>query len=766
MDELSSEAAWSAPGRYGPLRLFGMAVLFILAAPVYWHQTQIHSGAVAAAYENADLYQDVYPTFHYGFGRIRSGDLPLWNAQQRCGAPFQANPDTGLFQPLNLIFALLPTEQAMAVHAFLCLALMGFFFVLFARALGVGYVPALIGGVAYACCGASAAALSRPGLADALAWTPLVFWSLREFARRGGFTNAVSSGISGALLLLCGPPAMILAVFCLAIPYALCAALVPDPDPPFRLIRRLEAICVAFVFALAIAAVQWLPTLAWAWSLDRPFDALWMQSVPGYLPGSVQELLAQLLAPKAGALPRVGYLGAMALLGIPAIFFHRTGWRDILFFATGGVTLLFVSVGGVGPMPFGFPYAVFVFPGMFCVAALVALGFDRLLRREQGSRRPRVGLPSVTVLVCALGLFYVSSVEPRGRIVALLLLLAPVVVFRARLVSAICGIAIAGLLFADLASASIHLYNHPFEDAPLCYQRYARSLVAAEEQSLGSRVMVSSHVLDFGLPKSLALIVPALDDANGPMPITRDQAVWWRRLGAEANAPEALSKTVCLVPEAAMPHLLNVMAARVVIAAPNSPMYAGTWMREGPPLHEVKTEDGARIFVNDAALPRASWVPSWRMVEGVAAAADILGQPAFDGTRECLIDRDSEGFTHVAGIIPGPRPLSEPAPAPPADVTCTLEEVTAERVVVQVNAPQPGIVVLADTFAPGWKATLDGAPCSILRVNGLFRGIAVPAAAHHIMFTYRPVSFLMGMGVSLSALAFAALAGFVLFVRN
>ena len=39
-----------------------------------------------------------------------------------------------------------------------------------------------------------------------------------------------------------------------------------------------------------------------------------------------------------------------------------------------------VSRVGIGTMPFGFPHAVYVFPGLFCLATLVALGFDRRLR--------------------------------------------------------------------------------------------------------------------------------------------------------------------------------------------------------------------------------------------------------------------------------------------------------------------------------------------------------------------------------------------------
>ena len=66
-----------------------------------------------------------------------------------------------------------------------------------------------------------------------------------------------------------------------------------------------------------------------------------------------------------------------------------------------------------------------------------------------------------------------------------------------------------------------------------------------------------------------------------------------------------------------------------------------------------------------------------------------------------------------------------------------------------MEVPQAGIVVLSDSFARGWRASLDGVPCEILRVNGIFRGVAVPAGVHDIVFTYRPASLYLGIGIAL-----------------
>ena len=40
---------------------------------------------------------------------------------------------------------------------------------------------------------------------------------------------------------------------------------------------------------------------------------------------------------------------------------------------------------------------------------------------------------------------------------------------------------------------------------------------------------------------------------------------------------------------------------------------------------------------------------------------------------------------------------------------------------------EPGLVVLADVFYPGWRLSIDGKEAEILRVNRMMRGAAVEA---------------------------------------
>jgi uncharacterized membrane protein YfhO len=73
----------------------------------------------------------------------------------------------------------------------------------------------------------------------------------------------------------------------------------------------------------------------------------------------------------------------------------------------------------------------------------------------------------------------------------------------------------------------------------------------------------------------------------------------------------------------------------------------------------------------------------------------------------------------------------------------------------------PGLVILAETYYPGWHLTIDGQPAPIFRANRMMRGAAVPAGQHTLVYTYEPASFRIGAIISTAGLiALVALAGF------
>ena len=108
--------------RYGSIALFLLAVAFVLAAPFFWQHVELTDDAPPA---------NRTKTATSTSSSIRDA-LRLWTRADRTGAPVERAPDVrhaaladhriGLFQPLNAVFLLPDTGQAMALHSFICLA--------------------------------------------------------------------------------------------------------------------------------------------------------------------------------------------------------------------------------------------------------------------------------------------------------------------------------------------------------------------------------------------------------------------------------------------------------------------------------------------------------------------------------------------------------------------------------------------------------------------------------------------------------------------
>jgi len=69
-------------------------------------------------------------------------------------------------------------------------------------------------------------------------------------------------------------------------------------------------------------------------------------------------------------------------------------------------------------------------------------------------------------------------------------------------------------------------------------------------------------------------------------------------------------------------------------------------------------------------------------------------------------------------------------------------------VALKVFTEKQGLMVLSDSYYPGWKAFVDGLPTKIYIADYAFRAIAVPAGEHEITFLFSPFSSKMGMVIS------------------
>ena len=100
--------------------------------------------------------------------------------------------------------------------------------------------------------------------------------------------------------------------------------------------------------------------------------------------------------------------------------------------------------------------------------------------------------------------------------------------------------------------------------------------------------------------------------------------------------------------------------------------------------------------------------------------------------------------------------------------TAVIREDLPGAIRISVEAPTRQLLVLAESFHPGWRARIDGADARVLRVNGDFIGAVVEPGVHELGLSFAPRSFTLGCWTSVAGIAIVlavALAG-LLFPRS
>lgn len=197
-------------------------------------------------------------------------------------------------------------------------------------------------------------------------------------------------------------------------------------------------------------------------------------------------------------------------------------------------------------------------------------------------------------------------------------------------------------------------------------------------------------------------------------------------------------------------------------------------MPTGEPLPEIRkttlsgtsAAEPIRILRNTSALPRARIVHHGLLTPHIPDAdreqwlkvMESLAFP-FPGAiplQTAAIIEDDDLFQRH-----GPH-IGDPTPPEIAGETCKIIQDDPQCVQIAAELKQPGLVILADVYYPGWTltvATEDGpeTSCKILRVNRLQRGCWLPAGKHRLTYQYRPQSFFWGAVVSAMSLMIAGI---------
>ncbi|HEV8674411.1 MAG TPA: hypothetical protein VGX21_10225 [Methylomirabilota bacterium] len=135
----------------------------------------------------------------------------------------------------------------------------------------------------------------------------------------------------------------------------------------------------------------------------------------------------------------------------------------------------------------------------------------------------------------------------------------------------------------------------------------------------------------------------------------------------------------------------------------------------------------------------ATTAPTDAAFAAFVARSEAIGAPV-------LVVHPPPAMARIADVQPGAAgPDGEAAAVARLGgaerVGAEVRRYTPDRLELAVRCPGPGWLLVTDRWAPGWQATVNGAPAEVWGGDFVFRAVRVEAGSNEVRFTYRPVGW-------------------------
>lgn len=723
--------------------------------------------ALKAALFYFDVTEINLPYRHFFAEELKAGRLSRWFPGLYAGMPLYSESQAGYFHPFKpLLYPWMETWQAFGLDTVLSVWLTGVGTFGWLRR-HVGSIGALTGGALFGLSGFIWAHLIHTSMINALASVPFAIWAL-ECAWQGGRLRTVAfGGLALGCQIFAGHLQDFLLTSMLLGVYGVYRASI-ERGTRDRLFVLGVAAAIPVMGAL-LSAVQWIPSKELLDRSPRAEGLTW----EGLTYGSWSpELLPTLVLREAygtrardtdwmdGFYPYHEMNTYMSVIGLALAVVGFSGRRD----RWGAFWPILATVSGLlmlGRFTFLMDHAHKIpvlgssrIPVRFhlwlslAVAALAAIGADRIAR--DGPVRLRWGTLTILGLVLAsipimlviyapafavpdpwpkpyhqdryrwLGEELIISGIRTGLLTVVGVLLASSAIrasgARRRLLAAgLPIVVIADLLGAhwnDVATIDPGYWTEPPASAEFILGDPDHQRVSGFARFSAGEPGYASFEIDFkGVRDTLSWSLPpvfGLRSLSGETPMIPTR--WKRYMEATTARPE--QATV-----ASVSHTLSGFPGQVAGWAPGEKV------------------GNAYIFTNPDALPRARLMGRPVYAEDEIEAASVVERLGSEIRDRPVIEDPDQSLS------------------PEAEVSGSAEivEELPERLVIRTRSADDSYLILADSFDPGWSATLDGNPVPICPAFVAFRAVFVPKGEHEVIFRYRPAGF--GIGLVISGIA-------------
>jgi hypothetical protein len=706
-----------------------------------------------------------YPLAHYHRESFWRGEMPFWNPLNNCGIPFLAQWNTMTLYPGSLLYLLLPLPWSLGMFCLLHLFWGGLGMSLLARRWTGHPLGSALAGIAFAFNGVLLNSLMWPNNLAALGWMPWVVLAVERSWLPGRWSLGVA-GVLGAMQMLTGGPEIILLTW----GFVGLLAFIGRGVSPAGCGRRLGRLGAVVLLVGLLSAVQLLPFLDLLRQSQRDehfYESAWAMPGSGW---------ANFVAPLFGCLKTAqgrffqwdqywtsSYYAGIAVLVLALLAAWQVRRRDVRFLAGIAVAGWLLALGDAGHL---FPLLKQVVPQVgfmrypikvvvwvsFALPLLAAFGLRWLLgstscapaQRARAATLLAAGLTCLGLGLIGFDLLYPQPQRGAGETVlnglsrGVLLwagLGLGLALRRAR--SALIGLLLLAAVAADLLTA-----------VPLMSPTAPRAV-------LRSDLTPWTHRPAFGASRAMVTFTAhqrfnTFSSAN----VADDFLVKRAALFANANLIDGIPKldgfyslylnhSDAIV--SALYHQTNHAEIAAILASTNRISFAGLYTFLG--VDRLSSEGTFLEWTyrtNFMPLFSAGQTPI--RTNDAATLAGLL-RPDFNPRQWVYLTAEAEWGAGTASK---------------AAARVQAERLGANLLSARVQAAEPGLVVVAQSFHRNWQAFLDRRPVPLLRANHAFQAVPVVAGDHVLTLHYVDPGFIAGLlvsGLTLSILAFRAFSG-------
>jgi hypothetical protein len=694
-----------------------------------------------------DLITFFYPARALAAQSVKHGILPLWNPLLLSGAPFLANSQSSLFYPLNVLYYVLPLSTAWATSMMLRMFLAALFMAMFVRSMGGSRTGAVFSGILFGSCGFMTAWQGQ-SMSDSAIWLPFACNAIQRLHKNVSGMSIAIAAIGFAMPVLAGHPETAAHITLTGTALALMLWFFPTEPEKSRFDPRfIGGFALAGALALGLASVQMIPTVEWLKQIGEAFNT-WPALQPRQALGWVSRDILRSPNSAGIAIPEAAaYMAMIGLLAMPLAVFHRPRLYVVFLFVAAacaiavayGVAPIYDFVSHIPVLGSLKNFRMLV--GSFAVAALSGLGISVLEEQipfTQWKRLAAVALVGATFAATFLMIYqlqlmttFKAEVTHRPSFSRTLLIIS-LIMIGWRLYGGLRGrvfpIAVCAIAMFDLGTFGFAYMDFADRDA-IFPASPAFDFLRQNDKS-------QYRIIEVGVPyPSNTPVMYGLDSADGyeSSVISHQHAFLEDLIDRDSNGINFTPDGILLKKDRRL-DLLNVKYIVVPAFVPVFKQFS-----QSDRLVQVFNNRHIAIFNNRSALPRA-WIIAASGLEAFSAfdaELDRLKNAAFDPLKSATISETSLGLPSAGNVAAGAFTGS-----------ATITESSVVGLTINTQASSPALLIVSQTFYPGWKAVSDGNKTGILRVDATLTGVAVPAGTHEIRLTFQPLSFRIGLGLT------------------